>query len=130
VPYGPKGVALGFSAVMVLCAIPLSAFCLRGTPVSLQDILLTSARPLASAIVAGVLAFGVRTAYGYLLSPLPRLALETSVLLAAFSVMLLFVAGQKSLYLDLLRSLMKRSSSVEEDVGFSLADGAPIRNER
>ena len=115
VPYGPKGVALAFSAVMVLCAIPLSAFCLRGTPVSLQDILLTSAGPLASAIVAGMLAFGVRTAYGYLLSPIPRLALETSVFLAAFSMMLLFVAGQKSLYLDLLRGLMKRSSSGEEE---------------
>jgi PST family polysaccharide transporter len=107
-PYGPKGVALGYSAVMVLCAIPLTAFCVRPTPVSLRDIVLTSARPLASAIVAGVLASGVRMAYGHFLSPFLRLVLESSVLLAAFSVMLLFVAGQKSLYLDLLRGMTKR----------------------
>jgi O-antigen/teichoic acid export membrane protein len=113
VPYGPKGVALGFSAVMVLCAIPLTAFCVRGTPVSLRDILLTTARPLASAIMAGVVACGVRLACGHLLLPFPRLALEGGVLLGTFSVMLLFVAGQKSLYVDLLRELRGRSC-VEE----------------
>jgi len=110
VPYGPKGVALGFSAVMLLSAIPLTAFCVRGTPVSLRDILLTTAQPLGSALVAGVSAFGVRMAYGHLLSPFPRLALESSVLLLTFSAMLLFVAGQKSFYLDLLRGLMRRPS--------------------
>jgi PST family polysaccharide transporter len=115
-PYGPKGVALGFSAVMMLVAIPLTAFCVRGTPVSLRDILVTSARPLASASLAGVLAYVVRMAYGHLLSPFPRLTLECSVLLAAFSVMLLFVAGQKSLYLDLLRGLIGRSSVEEKSL--------------
>lgn len=109
--HGPKGVALGYSAVMVLCAIPLTAFCLRGTPVSLRDMMLTSARPLASAVVAGAVAFGARLAYGHLFAPLPRLAMESAVLLAVFSVILLFVAGQKTLYLDLLRGLMKRSSA-------------------
>lgn len=114
-PYGPKGVALGFSASMVLCAIPLTAFCVRGTPVSFRDMMATSVRPVASAIPAGALAFAVRMAFGHLLSPLPRLALESAVLLAAFSLMLLFVAGQKAFYLDLLRGLTK-SSSVEEGV--------------
>jgi O-antigen/teichoic acid export membrane protein len=115
-PYGPKGVALGYSAVMMLCAIPLTAFCVRGTPVSLRDIVLTSLRPMASAVVAGAFAFGARMAYGHLLSPFPRLVLEGSVLLAVFSVMLLFVAGQKSLYLDLLRGLLKRSSVQDESL--------------
>jgi PST family polysaccharide transporter len=112
-PYGPKGVALCFSAVMVLCAIPLTAFCVRGTPVSLRDIVLTSARPMGSAIVAGALACEVRMACGHLLPPFPRLTVECSVVLVAFAVVLLFVAGQKSLYLDLLRGLIGRSS-VEE----------------
>jgi hypothetical protein len=40
-----------------------------------------------------------------LVSPLPRLVLESSVLLITFFGVLLFVAGQKSLYLDLLRGL-------------------------
>jgi O-antigen/teichoic acid export membrane protein len=112
-PYGPKGVALGYSAVMVLCGIPLTAFCVRGTPVSLRDIVLTSAKPLASAIVAGAFALGVRLSYGHSMSSLPRLALESTVLLGSFAVMLLFVAGQKSLYLEILRGL-KGPASVEE----------------
>lgn len=110
VPYGPKGVAFGLSAVMVLCAIPLAAACLRGTPVSLRDLLLTSARPLASAFVAGALAYGVRIAFCQWLRPLPRLVVESSVLLAGFAVILLFVAGQKTLYLDLVRGFLKRPS--------------------
>jgi O-antigen/teichoic acid export membrane protein len=109
-PYGPKGVALGYSAVMMLCALPLTAFCVRGTAVSVRDIALISVRPLGSAIIAGVLAFGVRITYGRLMSPLPRLLLESSALLTIFLIMLLFVAGQKSLYLELLRGLTNRSS--------------------
>jgi hypothetical protein len=64
--------------------------------------------------VAGLLAFGVRAAYGRLLSPFPRLVLESSVLLATFSVVLLFVAGQKALYVDLLRGLKGASSAKRE----------------
>lgn len=114
VPYGPKGVALGFSAVMLLCAVPLTAFCVRGTPVSLRDILVTTAGPLVSALVAGVTALGLRMEYGHLLPPIMRLALESSVLLLVFLTMLLFVAGQKTLYLDLFRGLMKRRPVGEE----------------
>lgn len=53
----------------------------------------------------------VRLAYMASLSPLPRLLLESIVLLAAYAVMLLFVMGQKGFYLDILNNL-KRSSSV------------------
>ncbi|HVO63567.1 MAG TPA: lipopolysaccharide biosynthesis protein [Terriglobales bacterium] len=113
-PYGPKGVALGFSAAMVLCAVPLAAYCVRGTPVSLRDMIETTRRPLASAIVAGVFGFGVRAACGDFLSPMPRLALEGSVLVVTFAVMLLFVAGQKSFYVDLFCGLIKRSSVQSE----------------
>jgi PST family polysaccharide transporter len=115
-PYGPKGVALGYSAVMMLCAIPLTALCVRGTAVSLRDIVLTSVRPLASAIAAGLLAFGVRVVYGRLLSPFPRLVLESGALLAMFALMILFVAGQKALYLDLLRGLRTASSVQDESL--------------
>ena len=50
---------------------------------------------------------------GHVLSPLPRLVLESSVLFVTFLGLLLFVAGQKSFYLDLLKGL-KGSSAVEE----------------
>ena len=86
---------------------------MHGTVISFRDIMLTVSRPLASSIVAGGLAFGVRLVYGQFLSPLPRLVLETIVLLVTYLGMLLFVAGQKSFYLDLLRGL-KRSPSAKE----------------
>ncbi|MGH9400495.1 MAG: lipopolysaccharide biosynthesis protein [Terriglobia bacterium] len=112
-PFGPTGVAFAYSAVMALWLIPLIAWSVHGTAVSFGDILVTAYKPLASGIVAGSLAFGVRLVYGQLLSPVPRLALESTVLLVTFAVALLFVAGQKSLYLDLLRGL-KKSSSIDE----------------
>ena len=90
-PYGPKGVAFAYSAVMTLWVIPHIAWCVHGTGISLRDILLTVSRPLASGILAGGLAYIVRMAVGQFLSPLPRLLLESSVLFAAFLGLLLFV---------------------------------------
>ena len=42
---------------------------------------------------------------GEFLSPLPRLVLESGVLAVTFFAVLIFVAGQKALYVDLLRGL-------------------------
>ena len=115
-PYGPRGVAFAYSAVMLLWVIPVIAWSVHGTMVSLRDVLLTASRPLASCIGASALAFGARLVYGHILSPLPRLLLENFVFLAAFFVLLLFVMGQKTLYLDLLRGLKGSSPSKEESL--------------
>jgi O-antigen/teichoic acid export membrane protein len=115
-PYGPKGVAFAYSAVMMLCLIPLIAWSVHGTVVSFRDILVAASRPAASGIVAGGLAWGVRLTYGQFLPPLARLVLESTVLLVAFLGMLLFVAGQKSFYLDLLRGLRGPSSVKAESL--------------
>ena len=113
-PYGPKGVAFAYSAVLTLWVIPHILWCVHGTAISVRDILLAVSRPLASGILAGGLAFGVRLICGQFVSPLPRLVLESSVLFVAFFGVLLFVAGQKSLYLDLLRGLRGPSSAAEK----------------
>lgn len=112
--YGPRGVAFAYSAVLILWVLPDIAWAVQGTVISFWDVLGTLGRPLASSIVAGGVAFGARLACGQSLSPLPRLVLECAVLLVTFSAMLLFVTGQKSLYLDLLRGFLRRPSSVEE----------------
>jgi PST family polysaccharide transporter len=113
VPYGPRGVAFAYSAVLTLWILPLIAWCVHGTVVAFRDILLTVSRPLLSSVVAGGLAFGLRLTYGQTQSPLPRLALESSVLLLTFLGILLFVAGQKTFYLNLLRGLTKPSPAKE-----------------
>lgn len=110
-PYGPQGVALAYSTGMMLWILPLIMWAVRGTTVSVRDILVAVFRPLASSIVAAVVAFGVHSLCGQLLPPFARLALESVALLVTFALMLLFATGQKSLYLDLLRGLKGSSDA-------------------
>jgi O-antigen/teichoic acid export membrane protein len=114
-PYGPKGVAFALSAIMTLWLVPLVIWALHGTNISPWDILLVVSRPLASGIVAAVPAVAVRFFCAQLLSPLPRLVLESAVLFGTFFGMLLFATGQKSFYFGLLRELTGRSA-VEESL--------------
>jgi len=115
-PHGPIGVAVAYLTVMTLWIIPHIAWCVHGTVISFRDILLVVSRPLASSIIAGAIAFGVRLAYGQSMSSLPRLALESTVLLVVYAPMLLFVVGQKSLYLDIYRGLKTPSAPKGEEL--------------
>ncbi len=117
-PYGPQGVAFAYSAVMALWVIPFIAWCVRGTAVSFWDVLHAVSRPLAYGILAGALALSVQVACGHFLAPLPRLVLETSVLLIAFFGLLLLVGRQKTFYLDLVRGLGKPSPAKNVELGF------------
>lgn len=108
-PHGPQGVALAYSTGMMLWVLPLIVWAVHDTVVSVRDILEAVARPLAASLLAAVFAFAVRYLYGQFLPPLARLVLETAVLLFAFVGILLFVTGQRSLYLDVLRGLRKPS---------------------
>ena len=109
-PYGATGVAFAYSAVMVLWVVPHVAWCVHGTAISLRDVAAAVIRPLACGVVAGAVGYAVRLMGGDFLSPLPRLVLESGVLAVTFFAMLVFVAGQKALYLDLLRGLRRRRS--------------------
>jgi O-antigen/teichoic acid export membrane protein len=112
-PYGPKGVAFGYSAVMMLWALPHIAWCVHGTVISSRDILISVSRPLISGIIAALPALGVQSLLGQSLAHLPRLILETAVLAATYLLVLFYGMGQKAVYWDLLRGL-KGSPSVEE----------------
>jgi hypothetical protein len=120
-PYGPQGVAFAYSAVMTLWVIPHILWCVHGTVISLRDILLTVSPPLASGILARGLALCARLICGQSASPLPRLVLESSVLLVTFYGALLFAAGQKSLYLGSPSRIEgPSSSSVAEKISVSV----------
>jgi PST family polysaccharide transporter len=107
VPYGLTGVAFAYSAVMVLWVVPHVAWCVHGTAISLRDVAATVLRPLASGIVAGAVGYAAHLLCGELLSPLLRLVVESGVLVVTFFAVLVFVAGQKALYVDLLRGLSR-----------------------
>ncbi len=111
-PYGPKGVALGYSGAMALLVVPLIAWCVHGTPISFRDVLQTLSRPLISGIVAAVPLLALQIFYGELLSPLSRLALGATIFLTVYAAMLLYVMGQKEFYiLDLVRGLRGRAAA-------------------
>ncbi len=107
VPYGPRAVASAYSGVMLLWVVPVIAWSVHGTVISFGDIVRAASRPLISCLVAAVIALVVRSACGPLFSPLGRLTLETTALFAAFAGLLLFAAGQRTLYLDILRGLRR-----------------------
>jgi O-antigen/teichoic acid export membrane protein len=107
-PYGATGVAFAYSAVMVLWMVPHVAWCVHGTAISLRDVAATVIRPLASGVVAGAVGYAARLTCGEFLPPLLRLILESGLLAVTFFTVLIFVAGQKALYVDLLRGLSRR----------------------
>jgi O-antigen/teichoic acid export membrane protein len=104
-PYGAAGVAFAYSAVMVLWVVPHVAWCVHGTAISVRDIAAAVMRPLASGVIAGAVGYVVRMTCGEFLSPLLRLVVESGVVAVTFFAVLIFVAGQKALYVDLLRGL-------------------------
>ncbi len=107
-PFGPKGVAFAYSAVMTLWLVPLVIWALRGTVVRPQDILVRVAQQLLTSLLAAGLAFTARSFYGQWLPPWPRLALESAVLFLGSVGMILLFTEQKIFYMDLLRGLVKR----------------------
>jgi len=102
-PYGPTGVALAYSTVMTLGLVPLVLWAVHGTIIDVGDIVRTLIRPLISSMVAVGVAMAIHALCGSGLSLLPRFILEVFAFGATYLVMLLFVAGQKSFYLEILR---------------------------
>ncbi|MGB7602833.1 MAG: oligosaccharide flippase family protein, partial [Candidatus Sulfotelmatobacter sp.] len=119
--WGPQGVAIAYSTVMMLWVFPLIAWAVHGTAISFWDVLRTASKPAISSIVAAGLAFAVRLFYGQSLNPIPRFALEISVLMSTFVGMLLFATGQKALYIDLIRGLIQPSATKAKEEQESLA---------
>jgi O-antigen/teichoic acid export membrane protein len=104
--YGPSGVAIAYSVVMVLWLVPVVAWSVYGTAISLKDVATTVSRPLVSSVVAGLVAFTVCSHYGH--SHLARLVLGVSVLMGTYLFIILYVMGQKSFYVGLLGKFIHR----------------------
>jgi PST family polysaccharide transporter len=104
-PYGPKGVALGYSVSMALWLLPHIAWCVRGTAITFWDVMESLGRPLISGAVAGILTLVLQVSYGQALSPLSRLVIGVTVFVAVYLVMLLYVMGQEAFYVNLVRDL-------------------------
>jgi O-antigen/teichoic acid export membrane protein len=111
-PHGAAGVAFAYSLVMVLWMVPHVAWCVHGTAVSIRDVVTVVIRPLACGVLAGAVGHAAQLMCGDFLSPLPRLVLESGALAVTFFAVLVFVAGEKTLYVDLLRGLNNSGSGL------------------
>ena len=112
-PYGPKGVAAGFSTAMIFWLIPHAMWTLRGTPVAPRDLVRTGSPPLIAAIVSTTTAYAVSAYCGPVQSPAAQLVLDGGVMILVYSCLMIFVMG-KDFYLDLFRAMRNtRASSLD-----------------
>ena len=112
VRYGPNGVALSFSTVMVLWLVPHVAWCLHGTPISIADLAKAIAGPFVAGIVAAACAFALLHQIGQELPAAARLAIGGVAMAVVYGWILLFVVGYRSLYASVVAAL-RRPSNVE-----------------
>ncbi|MGA7807156.1 oligosaccharide flippase family protein, partial [Bradyrhizobium sp.] len=104
-PYGPTGVALAYSTALALWMFPHIAWCLKGTGISLVELLRSMGPPIGSALIAVGIAYLLHNVVGGFDSAFVRLAFDGAAMAASYSVTLLFVMGQKEFYFDLLSHL-------------------------
>jgi PST family polysaccharide transporter len=113
VPFGPGSVALAYSAMMALLIIPMILWATHGgLVVSWRDALSAAWPPVGSSLIAAGSSFAVVQLLGQALSPFPRLILACGTLLAVYAGTLLFLMGQMSFYLGLVRDLKTPPASV------------------
>jgi PST family polysaccharide transporter len=102
-PYGPLGVAIAYSTVTVLRAVPMMAWAVHGTPLRLSDLLATLQAPLVACLAAAVAGYGTHLLFGGTLPALVRLFMELALFGAVYAGTLFLFRDQRSLCLDVLR---------------------------
>jgi PST family polysaccharide transporter len=105
-PYGPNGVALAYSIAMTLWVVPHVYWCLHQTTISPVELFSSYWRPLAAGVSAAALVVILDTLVGEIDAVILRLLVNGGTLGAAYLTILIFVFGQKQLYMDLLGSLV------------------------
>jgi O-antigen/teichoic acid export membrane protein len=112
-PFGPSGVAIGYSVMSAVLALPLCSYALKGTSIRLRD--------LGAAVRFPALAAGLGIAAGW---ALPRLFLANAAMpwraatgifvsLGVYALVLLVVLKQGSFYRRLFMELLKKTPAAE-----------------
>jgi len=105
-PYGPKGVALGFSMAMVLWVVPHVLWCLHDTQISPREFFSAISRPFFAAIAAVILPLVFTLLWlDQLLSPFFELLIAGCMMVSLYLSLLLFVFGGGNFYWGILRGL-------------------------
>jgi PST family polysaccharide transporter len=101
--YGPEGVAIGYSAAMVLLVVPVIVWATRGLPITPRDMLRAAAPIVCSAAAASAALLVAADLLAQIENGLLRLVGDSTAFFAAYLVMLLFVMNQKTMFIRVLR---------------------------
>lgn len=110
--HGPSGVALGYSIAMVVLAAPLVAWVIHGTVITTRDYWDCIRRPVVAGTIAGAAGWIIKWVLHDALGPLPLLVLGLTISFAVYAGLLLFVMGQRDMYVDLLTHLFPRKRAL------------------
>ena len=114
--YGPRGVALGYSAALVLLYVPVVAWAKHGTGISAADYWDCIKRPLFAGALGGAAGWIFKTGFHGAWGPFPLLVVELTLSFGVYAVLLLFALGQKDMFADLIRQLLRRNAAAVAEV--------------
>jgi len=101
--YGPSGVALAYSAVMVLKFVPIMAWALMGTGIHLKDIFMGTMGPIVSSIIAGAVCCFIEVNYLQYYPLLLRLALIMFLFFVIYALVLLRSRSYRAVLIEVLQ---------------------------
>jgi O-antigen/teichoic acid export membrane protein len=104
-PFGARGVALGYSIAIVLSIVPRVAWGVHGTGISLRDLGRAARGPAISGAVAFLVGLVLPLLPESALSPLPRLVINSAVVLGIYAVVLLYALKERAFYFAVVRSV-------------------------
>ncbi|QEL24133.1 lipopolysaccharide biosynthesis protein [Bosea sp. F3-2] len=103
-PYGPNGVALSYSAIMLLKAAPVTAWALRGTGIHFRDVFTGLRGALTASVIAGIISYTVKVELLAAAPPFVRLALVVALFSVTYVVVLLRSTTHKAVISDVLQT--------------------------
>ena len=104
--HGPTGVAMGYSAAMVLIIFPIIAWSKQGTGITWSDLWQGARIPLSAGLLAGAVGLAAKITLGGALAPILVLMLGVGLTFGAYAGALVAM-GQKKMYVGLLTDLFR-----------------------
>jgi O-antigen/teichoic acid export membrane protein len=110
-PYGPTGVAAGFSVATLLLIVPVILWATHGTSITAAATFKVIMRPCLSMLIAGGATLMAWPIFNPLTPAILRLIVCNAMLFGVYAIVLWFVTDQKDFYAGLLREINPWSSA-------------------
>lgn len=111
IPYGPKGVAIGYSTALIVLHLPMTLWAFHGTGVTMKSYWKAIRSPLWAAVIALVCGLVLGATLEEALTPTLRLFLGFGVVLCIYVLALLSMKEQRAICLDLLDQVFRRKKT-------------------